>query len=78
MRNLGRVSFGIVGSKVPLIFGGDINGSMKGVPALSPVPRWGTTPREGEFNLFAAPINKFHPPVFFIGGYEHATFPRRR
>jgi hypothetical protein len=30
---------------------------MKGVPALSPLPRWGTTPGEGEFNLFSAPIN---------------------
>ena len=35
-----------------------INGSMKGVPALSPLPRWGTTPGEGEFNLFSAPLNK--------------------
>ena len=31
---------------------------MKGVPSLSPLPQWGTTPGEGEFNLFSAPINK--------------------
>jgi hypothetical protein len=34
-----------------------INGSMKGVPSLFPLPQWGTTPGEGEFNLFSAPIN---------------------
>jgi hypothetical protein len=41
-----------------------INGSMKGVPALSPLPRWGTTPGEGEFNLFSAPINNSDKTVF--------------
>jgi hypothetical protein len=33
-----------------------INGSMKGVPSLSPLPQWGRGKGEGEFNLFSAPI----------------------